>query len=131
MKRVYEARDGLEAHMLAGLLEQAGILAQVRGDLLQGAVGELPASGLASIWVAEDDESRSLELIADYEAVVGEIAEKLDAGRHTTALALASVPEKIRGYGPVKDASIDRANATRKELRRAFHAGERPAEAAE
>ncbi len=68
MKRVYEARDGLEAHMLAGLLEQAGILAQVRGDLLQGAVGELPASGLASIWVAEDDESRSLELIADYEA---------------------------------------------------------------
>ncbi len=68
MKRVYEARDGLEAHMVAGLLEQAGILAQVRGDMLQGAVGELPATGLASIWVAEDDEARSREVIADYEA---------------------------------------------------------------
>ena len=68
MKRVYEAGDGLEAHMLAGLLEQSGIVAQVRGDMLQGAVGELPASGLASVWVNEDDEARSLEVIADYEA---------------------------------------------------------------
>ena len=68
MKRVYEAGDGLEAHMLAGLLEQSGSVAQVRGDMLQGAVGELPASGLASGWVNEDDEARSLEVIADYEA---------------------------------------------------------------
>ena len=65
MKRVYEAGDGLEAHMLAGLLEQSGIVAQVRGDMLQGAVGELPASGLASVWVNEDDEARSLEVILD------------------------------------------------------------------
>ena len=53
--------------MVAGLLEQVGIAAQVRGDLLQGAVGELPAAGLASVWVDNDDESRAREVVADYE----------------------------------------------------------------
>ena len=47
MKCVYQAGEALEAHMVAGLLEQVGIAAQVRGDLLQGGVGELPAAGLA------------------------------------------------------------------------------------
>ncbi len=68
MKRVYEARDGLEAHMVAGLLEQAGLLAQVNGDMLQGGIGELPALGLASVWVADNDEHRAREVIADFEA---------------------------------------------------------------
>ena len=68
MKRVYEARDGLEAHMVAGLMEQAGIMAQVRGDMLQGAVGELPAAGLASVWVADDDEARARAVVRDFEA---------------------------------------------------------------
>ena len=68
MKRVYEARDGLEAHMVAGLMEQAGIMAQVRGDMLQGAVGELPAAGLASVWVADDDEAEARAVVRDFEA---------------------------------------------------------------
>lgn len=68
MKRVYEARDGLEAHMVAGLIEQAGIMAQVNGDMLQGGVGDLPAAGLASVWVADSDEHRAREVIGDFEA---------------------------------------------------------------
>jgi hypothetical protein len=68
VKCVFHARDGIEAHMLADLLEQVGIMAQVQGDMLQGAVGELPAAGLASVWVAESDESRAREVIADFEA---------------------------------------------------------------
>tara|TARA_B100000676_G_C18056835_1_gene834995 strand:+ start:536 stop:814 length:279 start_codon:yes stop_codon:yes gene_type:complete len=54
--------------MLADLLEQVGIMAQVQGDMLQGAMGELPAAGLASVWVAESDECRAREVIADFEA---------------------------------------------------------------
>ncbi len=54
--------------MLADLLEQVGIMAQVQGDMLQGAMGELPAAGLASVWVAESDEARAREVIADFEA---------------------------------------------------------------
>mgnify|MGYP000064788722 CR=1 FL=1 len=53
--------------MLADLLEQVGIMAQVQGDMLQGAVGELPAAGLASVWVAESDEARAREVITDFE----------------------------------------------------------------
>lgn len=68
MKRVYEARDGLEAHMVAGLIEQAGIMAQVNGDMLQGGVGDLPAAGLASVWVADSDEQRARQVIGDFEA---------------------------------------------------------------
>ena len=67
MKCVFHARDGIEAHMLADLLDQVGIMAQVQGDMLQGAVGELPAAGLASVWVAESDESRAREVIAEFE----------------------------------------------------------------
>lgn len=68
MKCVFRARDGIEAHMLADLLGQVGIMAQVQGDMLQGAVGELPAAGLASVWVAESDESRAREVIIEFEA---------------------------------------------------------------
>ena len=68
MKCVFRARDAIEAHMLADLLDQVGIMAQVQGDMLQGAVGELPAAGLASVWVAESDEARAREVITDFEA---------------------------------------------------------------
>jgi indolepyruvate ferredoxin oxidoreductase len=74
---------------------------------------------------------RERQVLVEYEGVLDEIVSGLTPDTWAAAVALAAYPEKIRGYGPVKDASIDRANATRKELRRAFHAGERPAEAAE
>lgn len=54
--------------MVAGLLDQVGIFAQVHGDMLQGAVGELPAAGLATVWVAENDENRARQVVADFEA---------------------------------------------------------------
>lgn len=68
MKCVFQASHGLEAHVVAGLLDQVGIFAQVHGDMLQGAVGELPAAGLATVWVAENDESRARQVVADFEA---------------------------------------------------------------
>ncbi|MDX1804249.1 MAG: DUF2007 domain-containing protein, partial [Alcanivorax sp.] len=67
MKCVFHAGNGLEAHMVADLLNQAGIMAQVHGDLLQGGVGELPAGGLASVWVADSDTRRAAEVIQDFE----------------------------------------------------------------
>jgi hypothetical protein len=39
---VYRAKDSPQAHLLRTALEDAGIRALVEGDLLQGAVGELP-----------------------------------------------------------------------------------------
>ncbi|MCT8971615.1 indolepyruvate ferredoxin oxidoreductase family protein [Microbaculum marinisediminis] len=63
------------------------------------------------------------QLIADYEATLDEVVSRLDAARHTTALALVSVPEKIRGYGPVKERNLTAARAEWTALAEAFRSG--------
>ncbi len=83
-------------------------------------------SAAEDVYKGEEERRIERQLIADYEAVVGEIAEKLDAGRHTTALALASVPEKIRGYGPVKERNLATAKAEEAALLEAFRSGGAP-----
>ncbi|GMW06630.1 MAG: hypothetical protein AMXMBFR8_14270 [Nevskiales bacterium] len=49
MKRIYEAANAIEAHMIVHLLGQAGIEGRVEGEYLQGGVGELPAVGLVGV----------------------------------------------------------------------------------
>jgi indolepyruvate ferredoxin oxidoreductase len=44
----------------------------------------------------------------------------LDAGNLAAAVALAGVPDGIRGYGPVKEKSVGAARAKREELLSAF-----------
>ena len=53
-------------------------------------------------------EERRMErrLIADYEALVEEILASLTADNLNTAVDLARLPEKIRGYGHVKHANV-------------------------
>ncbi|GAB5467147.1 MAG: indolepyruvate ferredoxin oxidoreductase family protein [Rhodospirillales bacterium] len=79
-------------------------------------------------------EERKMErgLIVDYEALVAEVLENLAAGNHQTAVALLSIPEKIRGYGHVKEAKLATAKAEERSLLDRFH-GKVPevAEAAE
>ena len=55
-------------------------------------------------------------LIADYEATVDTILSRLSAHNRDAAIALARLPEGIRGYGPVKDRSVAAAQAKRAEL---------------
>ncbi len=68
MKTLYEPSNALEAHMLHDLLLQEGIQARVDGAYLQGAVGELPASGLVRLVVGEDDYERARAVIQRWEA---------------------------------------------------------------
>lgn len=67
MKSIYQAAHGVDAHMVKGLLEQAGIPAQVRGEYLQGALGELPVNGMVTVWVGEPDALRAREILRDWE----------------------------------------------------------------
>jgi len=53
--------------MVADLLQQVGVSARVQGDLLQGGVGELPAAGLVSVWVDNEEEDRALEVVDSYQ----------------------------------------------------------------
>jgi indolepyruvate ferredoxin oxidoreductase len=55
-------------------------------------------------------------LIADYEALVGELCAGLTADNRDLAVALAALPETIRGYGPVKMKAIAAADEERRRL---------------
>jgi indolepyruvate ferredoxin oxidoreductase len=50
-------------------------------------------------------------LITWYEAVIDMMLGKLDASRLPDIVAIAKAPMEIRGYGPVKDAAIDKTRA--------------------
>jgi hypothetical protein len=67
MQLVFRAGNILEAHIVAGLLQSHGIDSHVGGHYLQGAVGDLPASDFAHVFVEDDDKSRAEALIVDYE----------------------------------------------------------------
>ncbi len=56
------------------------------------------------------------KLIADYEALVAEILGKLSPQNHSLCVALAAIPEKIRGFGHVKDRHLTAAKAEEAEL---------------
>ena len=70
-------------------------------------------------------------LIEDYFALVEEITAGLGHDNHALAVALASVPEKIRGYGHVKEAHLEAAKAQEAELLAAFRNPEAAKTAAE
>ncbi|HSE78412.1 MAG TPA: DUF6537 domain-containing protein, partial [Alphaproteobacteria bacterium] len=69
---------------------------------------------------------RERQLIAEYEALIAELLERLTPENHAIAVELATIPEHIRGFGHVKDAHLVRAKAHEAELltlfRRTFSA---------
>jgi indolepyruvate ferredoxin oxidoreductase len=87
-----------------------GLLAKLKG--LRGT--KLDPFG----YTAERREER--RLVADYESNVAELIGSLTAANHAAAVTLAALPETIRGFGHVKEASIARAAAQRAELLAAF-----------
>jgi len=58
-----------------------------------------------------------------YFASLDEIVVHLDGTNLEAAVALASYPDEIRGYGPVKDESVKRAEVHVKALRAQFGEG--------
>lgn len=69
MKNIYDARDIIDAQRVVALLEYEGVHAEVSGQYLSGAMGELPVHGLVKVWVADQDAAvaRDIVLNADHE----------------------------------------------------------------
>jgi indolepyruvate ferredoxin oxidoreductase len=65
-------------------------------------------------------------LVADYEILLEEIVEQLTPNNHRMAVGLAMIPEKIRGFGPVKQRHLAAAKAEEAALREQFKAGAAP-----
>jgi len=57
------------------------------------------------------------DLIEEYEANVAYLLAELDAGNYRTAVALAEIPEQIRGYGHVKEAALAKAREQAAQLK--------------
>ena len=55
-------------------------------------------------------------LVTEYEATVEEIIGRLAPANHATAVELASLPDEIRGFGPVKARHLDRVAERRSVL---------------
>lgn len=66
MEIVYRASDIVEAHIVAGMLQAAGVQAHVSGHFLQGAVGEVSTMGFANVLAAGPDLELARQLIAEY-----------------------------------------------------------------
>jgi hypothetical protein len=64
---VFRGSDYIQAQLVAGLLQQSGIEVFLQGALLQGALGDLPATGHLSIFVDESDQTAARQIIDAYE----------------------------------------------------------------
>ena len=53
--------------------------------------------------------------------MIDEILPKLDDSNYQHAVALAKLPNSIRGFGPVKLKSVEKAEVNKKDLLGAFH----------
>jgi indolepyruvate ferredoxin oxidoreductase len=62
------------------------------------------------------------QLIVDYESLIDEIAGRLDQNNYDIAVQLASLPDRIRGYGHIKERSIKEVKAEQQQLLEIFRA---------
>ncbi len=92
------------------MMKMFGLLARMRG--LRGTLFD-PFSYLA-------ERKEELRLLKDYQAVIDLLVENLDAKNYTAGVALAAYPEKIRGFGHVKERAIALADRQRRELSASF-----------
>ncbi|MFM2042745.1 MAG: hypothetical protein RLY86_1321 [Pseudomonadota bacterium] len=78
-------------------------------------------------------EERRMErrLIGEYRAMVEGLLPTLSPANHATAVALARVPEKIRGFGHVKERHLEKAKAEEASLLARYHSPAPVARAAE
>jgi indolepyruvate ferredoxin oxidoreductase len=76
-------------------------------------------------YTAERREER--RLIADYERMIEHVLNKLHLGNHGHAIALAALPEQVRGFGHVKAKAIAKMRTEQEHLLARFEADPVPA----
>lgn len=68
LRRVYRARDAMEAEFVRGLLDEEGIAAVVQGTALQVGLGPvLGGSALPAVYVREEDLEPARDVVGRYE----------------------------------------------------------------
>ena len=67
MKKVFTAKNSIEANIVKGMLEANDIPAYVEGEYLQGAIGELSAIDFVFVSVDDENELKAANLVNEYE----------------------------------------------------------------
>jgi len=62
------------------------------------------------------DRKLERELITAYEKDVAKVLDLLSQATHDTAVELLSLPDRIRGYGPVKEKAVKEAKVRHEQL---------------
>ncbi len=90
VKRIFVAQTPAEAHVVAGLLDEAGIQAVIEGEMLTGARFELAmdSATLPSVAVRDEDAPRALDLLREHAPAAPAAAEPTPA-----SAAADEVPE--------------------------------------
>jgi indolepyruvate ferredoxin oxidoreductase len=63
------------------------------------------------------------QVLADYEALISDLCHKLTVANHDKAVALADLPQKLRGYGHVKERNLKVMQGEQAVLLAAFASG--------
>ncbi|MBX3455945.1 indolepyruvate ferredoxin oxidoreductase family protein [Ferrovibrio sp.] len=118
-----DPQTGLPKKMRFGpwMLKAFGLLAKFKG--LRG--------GKLDIFGYTEERRMERKLIAEYAALIQDIASKLTPDNHALAIQLASIPEDIRGYGHVKLRHLQQARDKQAKLLEAFRNPAQQASAAE
>lgn len=67
---IYNAENSLEANIIKGLILNAGIECQIKGEMLQGAMGEIPFEQTqVSVQVYAIKERHAREILVNYQQV--------------------------------------------------------------
>ncbi|HEU0231225.1 MAG TPA: indolepyruvate ferredoxin oxidoreductase family protein [Burkholderiaceae bacterium] len=108
----YQVHFHLAPPLLARKDESGHLIKRKFGPWMMRAFGILArCKGLRGtpldVFGKTDERRMERQLIVDYIDLVEELDRTLDQGNRDTAIALASLPDDIRGFGHVKDKSIE------------------------
>jgi indolepyruvate ferredoxin oxidoreductase len=65
-------------------------------------------------------------LMTEFEGRIGEIVERLTPANHALAVGLAAIPQKMRGFGFIKERNIETARKEEADLLERFRAPSAP-----
>jgi indolepyruvate ferredoxin oxidoreductase len=113
-----DPQTGVPRKMTFGpwMLKAFGVLARFKG--LRGTA--------LDVFGYTEERRTERQLIRDFEALLEEIVANLNPANHATAVGLATVQQKIRGYGHIKERNLKTAKAEEADLLARFRQKDAP-----
>jgi len=130
LKDQFENWQSISFHMAPPLLAKPGkdgrVAKMEMGPWMMGALKVMAKlrflrGGWLDVFSRTEERRMERSLIGEYEALIDELLTSLSSEKLDLAVRLATLPEKIRGYGHVKLANVATARAQQRELLDRFH----------